>query len=527
MADDGDVSNAHAVPTAYPWVLGTFRQGALDPARRSAAGFARFAGVHRAQVGRWERGEVQLTQHRAMAYDAVVGAVPGSAMAALELLWRDVHAVGTTALVLPDDPLDPAGSAVAAGDQLELVLAPHPLTAMDWWTLADLLAGVPAVVLRDRDWEELLHRLVSELEFAFGSAYSLRFAAFARLLDHPRAGLVMTRMADEGLRDNARHLFSDLASGLQFVDRPEAVAMLVGQVLEPAHEGALWASLFTLATCVRLRGLPAEAREMVAAACAAYVIAEDQSFRVRRSAAVLVRTLQPARAAGLAARTSMTARAHGVAEVLRFGYVLAEGQRRALMDRCVERLRADGYLVDAAMRAVLTRSIGEADVDLRGNALALLMLTPQGRTIARAVTEVLVEESRGGSPAPAYECVTMLFWLATADSVESMLSAADDTRVPDDLRRSLRYAATTGLAPGRRDLVALFRSSADRVYADAPDDRAAAAAVTYAFGARGHQAELQRLRLRARRDGAGVWVTACDSWLTMPAWLLPADAQPA
>lgn len=451
------------------------------------------------------------------------GAVPGSTLGAIEIIYRGHVPIGGDSVAREDTRLSPEERSHATSELLEKLLAPEPSRGMEWWRLASLVAQSPLVVLRDRDWHSLLHRLLTELDLAFGASYVLRFVALGRLVAHPRAARVYLDLAADGLADNYRHVYGDLASGLRFVDLPEATALLIDQVVSPAGEAALCACLFTLAAHVRQAPLPPASSGPIASACAVLVLDERQSFRVRRAAAVLIRALQPQRAPGLAARVSASSSASGVAEVLQFGFVLSDWQRRLLMDHSAAHIRRDGYTVDATLRSVLSQAVGEADVELRGNALALLMLTPQGRSVRHAVTNVLIRANRQLGRAAAYECVTMLFWLAGPESVPAMLDVGEDESVPADLRRSVRYAVATGLDPSRPDLVARVRSLADAHYRSDPEDAPAADAFTYILGARGCWDELRRLKERAERDKRQAWITACASWLSTPSWTLPAD----
>ena len=74
------------------WVLRNARLHASDPALRSAAGFAQGAGrvdpVHRAQVGRWEGGGVEMTRALVRRYETALELPEGQLLTTIDLFAR-------------------------------------------------------------------------------------------------------------------------------------------------------------------------------------------------------------------------------------------------------------------------------------------------------------------------------------------------------------------------------------------------------------------------------------------------------
>ncbi|CCH78939.1 hypothetical protein BN12_380021 [Nostocoides japonicum T1-X7] len=507
------------------WVLRNVRHCAPDPSLRSAAGLARALGVHRAQIGRWESGEVRLTQRHASAYEEVLALPPGSLGAAMEMLRRDVVPTGIDAALAPMEPVPRDDLVDRALAHIEHLLASEPSRAADWWDLADLLCREALVVLRDRDWRDLLDRAFGELEVSYGVAYVQRSMAVARLVGHPRAGAALVDLARSALSDTTRHVYSDYAAALQYVPGPEPVRLLVEQVLSPVGEAPLWASLFVLTTCFRHGRGDGEQRELVARQCYDYVVDTTLSYRVRRCAAVLCATVDPRQAESIAAYVGQLPGGRGVAEVLRFGAVLPSRQRRSLYAACSEAVRRAGLPADDPVFVrLLGRGLWDADSDLRGSALACLMLAPQGTPIGRVVADTLLSAVRGGQLPLAGECLTVLFWICPREALDPLLGLSTDPSTPPDLRHNVMRAAVSAPVGGdraayRRTVVA----AVERAYADRPGDREAASAACYALGVRGFREDLLDLRDVAVRDGATGWRAECDSWLAVPAHWYPAD----
>ena len=502
------------------WVLRAARAGAPDPRHRTAAGLATAIGVHRAQVLRWERGHVQLTSWHAGSYEAACGLEAGSITAAFENIHRDHDPWGAGSVILDRDSRVATGYEV--GELVERLLAPEPSSAADWWQLAGALGPDTADVLRRRDWEELFERLLRENEFAFGVPYAFRMASLARLVAHRRSGEVFADLAAEALRGSDRHVYTDLASGLLFTPTERAGAVLTELVMAPPSEPALWSALF--ATMGRLRSgstepLPPGFHDAVVR----HVLDRSQSYRVRRTAASLARLLDPVGAQQLATRAVVGEGYRGVAEVLRFGHVVTAKDVRDVLRRLTYAIRTSGAQVDETLHGLLTRAVADADVILRDGALLLLTCV---ETLRRPVAEVTVEvlsESVATRSALAQECIPILLWLAGPETLEAILRLGLDERLSAEVRVRTLQAATTGLVPGHADSARLVRSAVDRIYARERQDRRLAPAAVYLLGARGLMSEVADVRATALADRADHWVEACDSWLSIPRWLFPAD----
>lgn len=519
---DGPMRAAHPSEQCA-WMLRIVRAGAPDPRHRTVAGLASAFGVHRAQVLRWERGDVRLTARHAAAYEEVCGLPAGSVTSAFENVHRDHRPWGAHAVLLDREAETRTGYAV--GDLVERLLAPEPTTGLQWWELAGSLTPDTADVLRRRDWEQLFDRLLTENEYAFGVPYTLRKATLARLVAHRRPGEVFTGLAREALRGSDRHVYSDLANGLFFTPTPEAARVLVDLVLRPASEPALWSALFALVGRVRAGAgdrLPEELTE----ATVRHLLDPAQTYRVRRSAAALLRHLDPVAAQRLAAPVVLAPGHRGVAEVLRFGHVLGPKDARAYAGRLSAAVLRHGCPVDDILHEVLTRAVTEADVILRDGARLLLTAAEILRVPVASVTVDLLAENAADAGALAHECLAILFWVSGPETLERILRVGLDARVPVEVRARALMAAAPGLTPGDEVAQRVALGAVEELYARGGDPRLTDAAV-YLLGTRGLTGPLAAVRERAERDGAAAWVAACDSWLGLPRWYFPADGAAA
>ncbi len=505
------------------WVLRAARAGAPVARHRTPAGLAAAVGVHRAQVLRWERGDVRLTSWHAEAYEAACALEPGSITAAFENIHRDHEPWGPGSVIRDREA---ATSGYAIGELVERLLAPEPTRGAQWWELAGALTGDTADVLRRRDWEELFDRLLRENEFAFGVPYTLRMAALARIVAHRRAGEVFVDLASESLRGDDRHVYTDLASGLLFTPTDTAGAVLTDLILHPAGEPALWSALF--ATVGRLRAGSAEPLpEGLLDAAVRHVLDRTQTYRVRRTAASLVRLMDPRAAHALATRAVVTEAHRGVAEVLRFGQVLGARDVRDYVRRLTAGVRSGGAQVDETLHDLLTRAAADADVILRDGSLLLLTCVEALRRPIAAVTIEVLAESVAARSALAQECIPVLLWAAGPETLPGILRLGLDARLAIEVRTRMLQAATTGLTPGHEVAERQARAAVDRIYATERDDVRLAGAAVYLLGARGLMGAVRDVRAIADRDGATGWVEACDSWLSIPPWHFPADGRPA
>jgi hypothetical protein len=140
------------------WVLRNARLHAADPALRSAAGFAQGAGraapVHRAQVGRWEGGGVDLTRALVRRYESVLELPEGPLLSAIDLFARSREPIRSAAALPPRGEPDVAETL----ELLERALGDDRMTGLDWDRLSDHLGRMPHAMIRSSDWEALFRR---------------------------------------------------------------------------------------------------------------------------------------------------------------------------------------------------------------------------------------------------------------------------------------------------------------------------------------------------------------------------------
>ncbi len=169
------------------------------------------------RVSRWESGMHTLPNQVIATYEQVLRLPEGALTAVADGLLRAV----------PDDQparRSPARDEPLLNHEIESLVDRAELgaaTGAHWLRLGEELNRYDRVFLREREWAQLTHKLVSELGSAVGLAYVRRYEAAARFVRHPNA---------------RRHLV--MAVG-RFVTDPHTqvvapVLNLLGEVADPA-----------------------------------------------------------------------------------------------------------------------------------------------------------------------------------------------------------------------------------------------------------------------------------------------------
>ena len=178
------------------WVIRNARLHAADPALRTAAGFARALGgaPHRAQVARWEDGQVALTHRLVRRYEEVLGLPHGQLLRAIDLITRDRSPINRMPVIPAPVPDDIAPEALPL---LERARQYAPMTGLDWDRLTTLLGSVHHVLVRERDWETLLYRLSLETSVSTGLEYVLDGSGLRPERQEATRRAIMRRLAEQ------------------------------------------------------------------------------------------------------------------------------------------------------------------------------------------------------------------------------------------------------------------------------------------------------------------------------------------
>uniref|UniRef100_UPI00322196E2 hypothetical protein n=1 Tax=Intrasporangium sp. TaxID=1925024 RepID=UPI00322196E2 len=418
------------------WVLRNARAYAADPALRAASGFAAGAGrapaVHRSQVGRWEGGAVAVTHDLVRRYEQVLDLPDGRLLAAVDVFSRTMLHPPPVPFPLPP-PGEPDGD-----ETLELVeraLGTDRMTGADWDRLSRDLARLPHVLLRACDWEAMLRRCNAELGLSLELDFVQRYNAAVRLSRHPRSGTVVARLADEALHDPAEQLYVDAASVLRYTAHPAVVEVLLHQLRDPTNDHALRSALLALTSLVARGNVTGERLAEAVRLAVGHLRDTDRSFLVRRGAANLVHAADlPDRqriAAGLTADSQQFA-----ASIIVAGRARRADDLRGLRSRVrqtLARTLTPGDLEEPVLDTVIGAALGETNEETSGNALAILMLSPQGPVVGRAYVDELVEALRSGDEVATHECLAVLSWLMQPEALDVLTDLACDPGTDDDV----------------------------------------------------------------------------------------------
>ncbi|MCB0896018.1 MAG: hypothetical protein KDB43_11705 [Nocardioidaceae bacterium] len=169
------------------------------------------------RVSRWESGMHTLPNQVIATYELVLGLPEGALTAVTDGLLRAfAPEQPTRRSPVREEPLQ-NHEIESLVDRAELGAA----TGAHWLRLGEELNRYDRVFLREREWAQLTHQLISELGSAVGLSYVRRYEAAARFVRHPNA---------------RRHLV--MAVG-RFVTDPHTqvvapVLNLLGEVADPA-----------------------------------------------------------------------------------------------------------------------------------------------------------------------------------------------------------------------------------------------------------------------------------------------------
>jgi len=181
------------------WLLATARlAGDQDTCAREAfvAALAERHGIQvdRTRISRWESGQHTVPERTVQAYEALVGAVPGSFLAVTRGLARsfgDTQAAGRLSGPEPATDLDRLFEDVDAGRA----------TGAQWLGLAVELTHYERVYLHPSTWQAVCRSLLHEVARAVGPAYVSRHETATMLLLQPESQRHMLRALGEYCTD--------------------------------------------------------------------------------------------------------------------------------------------------------------------------------------------------------------------------------------------------------------------------------------------------------------------------------------
>lgn len=523
------------------WVLRNARRNAHDPRLRTAAGFAAGGGrapaVHRAQVGRWESGDTELTHDIVRRYEVVLDLPEGKLLRAIDYFSRKERPLRTTPTLAPRESPD----VDATLGLLERALGPERMSGRDWDHLSSNLSRMPHALVRGADWEELIRRCIVEMTVAVGLEFSQRDEAVARLAGHPRSGGVVVSMARRMLEDTSTAVYSNIATLLAYSSHPDVAPLLLRHAEQPVNTDARRAALFVLTMIVPSGRLGPTDAMRAARVALAVVRDDDQPFHVHRAAANLLRALDLPHRRRLAYVLTADDRGH-VARILMEGRVLGLDEMGELKGRLVEALvRSLGPIAtrDAVLQGLLGTVLGNTEELARSTALGVLMLSPQAKPVGNAYAAELARTRRSGDDVAAVECLSVLTWLVQSDDVEQVTEVLLDPDTPaeqamlsglalgncDEPASPVRTAREAAVARRARELVSgeVAPTAGERTGSEATRQRLRGLA--YVLGIRGRFDLLAEVRAavdptgRHHEVGAGL----LDWWLALPEHVRPRE----
>ncbi|GAA3694068.1 hypothetical protein GCM10022399_08210 [Terrabacter ginsenosidimutans] len=435
------------------WVLRNARLHAADPALRSAAGFAQGAGraepVHRAQVGRWENGGVEMTRALVRRYETVLALPEGQLLSAIDFFARSRKPVRSAATLPPRTDPDVDATLVL----LERALADERMTGLDWDRLSDNLGRMPHAMVRASDWERIFRRLLQELSLGLHLDYARRAEALARLAGHPRSGAVVAGLAEEVVARPDAQFYNDTLSLLQFTRDPQALSVLLGQLREPTSPSSLRACLIVLTTLVRGARLDPETRLEAVRLAVRHLRDPDQPYLVHRGAANLVRTLGPAGSHRVAAVLTAEDR-QAAASIIRDGRAITSRAIREAHQRIRSVLEAGEGRAAAGepiLGDLLQTALGETNEEDRSNALCILMLSPQSSIIGSVHAAAFADAMARQDHVAAHESATVLSWMGQVEDLDMFERYALSPATPPTVAMEAGYVVgNTVEGPGRR-----------------------------------------------------------------------------
>ncbi len=512
------------------WLLANARQYSRVDGVDTAAGFARageFPPVHRSAVVRWEHGQVPVTHETVRRYEAVLGLPYGQLLSAIEYLAQLGDRRSRVPFLVAPWATDDRATGM---DLLDRALDQELLGGQDWDRLTGFLQSRDDWLIRTVDWETLIGRLALEVSIHTGLEFTLRDQSLLRLAAHPRSAPALTAMARRTLYDPATQVYADVVGLLQHSADPDGTALLVEYLDTPTAESGLWVCLYTTATQVRLGRLSHSDTVRVAQIALGLLRDESQSVRIHREAANLLRRIDPPTRSRIINALSAESRRR-IAHIVSQGSAIADHEVDALTRSLEIQLRRTMRMtrwapsLDRLFRIAATTTHDEE----RGQALAVLMLTPQAPAVASAYATQLSEAWLNDEPTLIDDALGALSWLVQPEHAEELVELA--FQAATDPITALTASGAAGNArvsseTATRITTWTSRLASEQLRRPQPDPKSLARAHAYLLGMWGQTQRLDELAALAAQHGASPeWLTSFRWWLDLPGWAQP-DALP-
>ncbi len=354
-----------------------------------------------AQISRWETGTARVDYRIVRRYEQLLGLPDNGLVAMVDLAGRRRGGgSGPQTLDRHLDPDDPAFHR-RSGQLLDRALAGGPMDGAAWDDLTAHFAVLPGVYLHPpRAWEELSHRLLSEMIVADGLAWAQRDAALGRLLRHPSSGAPTIAACAAFAADPAHQVFAEPLSDLHLSDHPDAARLVLAQLGNPSSNRSLYGALVAAIRRVDRHRLPPDDLTTLLSAVRDVVVDPRVPDEVRHLVPVLLRRL-PATASGRTVgelRRVATADAVGRL-VLGSGRTEASAAAGVVVARvaasALGRLQRELPGSDTVLPELLDELLFSPDPGERLHAGFLIAATPYRDTVAAALTDELSAALRG------------------------------------------------------------------------------------------------------------------------------------
>ena len=208
------------------WLLTVARVLGPDPELARREGFIvalkeRGIPVDASRVSRWESGMHTLPNQVIATYEKVLGRPEGALLSVAEGLVRCFgHGQPGRRSPAREEPRF-NHEVESLIDRAELGAA----TGGHWLRLSEELNRYDRVFLREREWAQLTHRLVTELGSAVGVAYVRRYEAAARFLRHPNARRHLVMAVGRFVTTPASQVVAPVLNLLSEIPDPAAAAL--------------------------------------------------------------------------------------------------------------------------------------------------------------------------------------------------------------------------------------------------------------------------------------------------------------
>lgn len=395
------------------WMLRASRRYGGDERYRRMATFAEDLGrllgrpVPTSQVSRWESGKLAAGYPVLRGYEQILGLAPDSLVGVTDALFRH----GTVGLAPSRLRRDLGGDPERAETRIEVLLeralSGGVMAGSDWDELTALLTAVGTVILRPRDWTELVNRLLGEQLISNGSAWRARNEATHRLLWLPRSRPHVIAACAALVRDTRSQVLVEPLAILDMACHPSALGLLVEQVTNPTNDQALRGALLASIGQVRTGHYSPQQLARVTAAVVELLLDTAVGTAARPLAAEVLRELP----AGLRQRMLRRVRPAlvrdpSLANIFASGRTVEPAPAAVMVARVVA--GAMSHLPDHLdpppddlLPTLVSEILYDPNPDVRMHAAQMIGATPLAASVAEALCAEIVKPGVTGNSALA------------------------------------------------------------------------------------------------------------------------------